>query len=205
MAASDYGTDRSMEQMIDRFKVVFKSKRLVYKALEDSPEITELIAELNSDPVIKGLAEFGSLKPPTKKDLEKLTQALIEKPLLSVVICLPAASTEAQPTIIGFVTLVSRWERAAQIAICLSKDHQNQGYGREAIDWITDWAFLWGGVHRVAIGAIAFNTRALKLYRSIGWTEEACIRGAAWSDGKWHDLIDFSILDYEWKELRGIK
>lgn len=203
-AHSHHDTTRSMDHMVARFNNMFKSERLIYKAFEDTPQVHDFMMDLYSDPSVKGLSEFGALKPVSKKDIDKLINFLIEKTLLAVLICLPSTSPESKQTVIGYIAVKDKWNKVGELGLCLSQSYQNKGYGREAINWAIDWAFLWGGVHRLGIEAMAFNERALKLYKGIGFIEEGRMRGAAWADGAWYDVIAFGMLEYEWKQMRRI-
>ena len=199
----------TMEEKIPRYQNMFKSERLEYKSIEEGDDAClNFFVKLFADPAIKGLSEFGALKPPTKKSAQELITVLATKPALAVLICLPASQDgeeKAESTPIGFIGLSSRWEKGFGVALSIATEYQNKGYGREAINWAIDWGFLWGGAHRINIGTIAFNTRAAKLYESIGFIPEGRVRSAAWNDGQWHDLLEFSILDHEWKKLRNIE
>ena len=202
----------TMEEKVDRFGNLFQSERLIYESVEeDDNDTTDFLLEMFKDTTLRGLSEFGMIKPTNKKKVKEFTTYLSTKSTLGMLICLPPDENtkvedgkEPKPQPIGFISLDPKWEKGLQVGLCVSKDHQNKGYGREAINWALDWAFLWGGAHRVSIGTIAFNDRAAKLYESIGFVAEGPLRSAAWSDGGWHDVLQFSILDHEYKKLRNI-
>jgi hypothetical protein len=44
-----------------------------------------------------------------------------------------------------------------------------------------------------------FNERAIRSYRSCGFTIEGRSREAIWRDGRWWDEITMSILEPEWR------
>ncbi|KAH0441155.1 gnat family protein [Colletotrichum camelliae] len=187
----------------------FKTERLLIRAFD------------SSEPQIK---------PQTQKHAEGVAEGLT-KAILSVTLYLPAPGPAAesettttgkddsgkqdgdQPIPIGI--LIVGWEGAPQwdqahhrsttIGISLAAEYQNQGYGREAINWALDWAFRFGAYHSVRIATSSFNERAQSLYMKLGFVEEGQDREALWFDRKWHDVIRYSMFEQEWEALRGLK
>jgi RimJ/RimL family protein N-acetyltransferase len=83
------------------------------------------------------------------------------------------------------------------------KDAWGRGYGTEATRLMVDHAFTGLGLHRVALTVFAFNERAVRSYRSVGFVLEGRAREAIWREGRWWDEISMSILDSEWATLNG--
>jgi RimJ/RimL family protein N-acetyltransferase len=83
------------------------------------------------------------------------------------------------------------------------KDAWGHGYGTEATRLMIDHAFVELGLHRVALTVFAFNERAVRSYRSVGFVVEGRAREAIWREGRWWDEISMSILDSEWATLNG--
>jgi RimJ/RimL family protein N-acetyltransferase len=83
------------------------------------------------------------------------------------------------------------------------KDAWGSGYGTEATRLMVDHAFVALGLHRVALTVFAFNERAVRSYRSVGFVVEGRAREAIWREGRWWDEISMSILDSEWATLNG--
>ncbi|CAM1505906.1 Fc.00g115430.m01.CDS01 [Cosmosporella sp. VM-42] len=123
-----------------------------------------------------------------------------------------AEEEEKNPTIIGIVVL--GWggidpsvahHRNASIGISLAKPYQNKGYGREAINWMLDWAFKHAGLHSVAICVASYNPRGIHLYQDIGFVLEGRRREIIWCNRGWHDELEFGMTEKEWEILRGLK
>ncbi|OAQ69423.1 GCN5-related N-acetyltransferase (GNAT) domain-containingprotein [Purpureocillium lilacinum] len=115
-----------------------------------------------------------------------------------------------KPTIIGVICLgwgggnpATAHHRGSSIGVSLAAAHQGRGYGREAIDWMLDWAFRHAGLHTVAITAASYNARACALYESMGFVREGCRRETIWMDRAWHDEIEFGMTEGEWEARRG--
>jgi RimJ/RimL family protein N-acetyltransferase len=83
------------------------------------------------------------------------------------------------------------------------KDAWGRGYGTEATRLMIDHAFTGLGLHRVALTVFAFNERAVRSYRSVGFVVEGRAREAIWREGHWWDEISMSLLDSEWATLNG--
>ena len=83
------------------------------------------------------------------------------------------------------------------------KDCWGRGCGTEATRLMLDHAFGTLGLHRVALAVFAFNERAIRSYRRIGFVEEGRSREAIWRDGSFWDEIQMSILEQEWRALRA--
>jgi RimJ/RimL family protein N-acetyltransferase len=188
----------------------FRSANLVYVAVEDNDEHKAYIFDkISSDPVSQAQA-YGASTPATKKTTADLVKYLANDALLAVLICQPADpdKPESKPTPVGFVNLHSGrkgapWNRNTIIGICLAREHQGKGYGSEAINWVTDWAFTFGGMHKVAISAGSFNPGAERLYKRLGFIEEGRIRHDIFFKGEWVDKIDMGMLEDEWRVLRA--
>lgn len=69
-----------------------------------------------------------------------------------------------------------------------------QGYGTEAGRAVVAHAFESIGLHRVALEVYAFNPRAVRSYRTVGFREEGRMRDGLHWDGEWVDALMMSIL-----------
>ncbi|MCJ1291477.1 hypothetical protein MMC34_003021 [Xylographa carneopallida] len=199
---------------------LFRSERLLYRAYE-SPEddvfywqiAQDTEAAVNSNPKLP--------KPPDKRDIEETRKGYSEKALLGVVICIAPASigsgsadetvSTEKPIPIGRIALDAGFatqtafarHRSSKIALEILAKYQNKGYGSEAIRWILDWGFRIAGLHRIGIGCFSYNDGARRLYERLGFVLEARQREALWYDGGWHDIIEFAMLEDEWKALKA--
>jgi RimJ/RimL family protein N-acetyltransferase len=89
------------------------------------------------------------------------------------------------------------------LGISIIDAYQRNGYGPEAINWALDWAFKFGGMHRVGLTCYGFNDRGQRLYERLGFVKEETIRERLWFDGAWHDEIYYGMLESEWGKLRS--
>ena len=194
------------------------SERLIYRALENNDkDIDYLFKYHESDPLNAVLAGPSLIRPKNRKSAEDLMDKL-QKCTFCVMVCLSPSEAKAQgiessdPVPIGFVLLgwggtpdAHKHHRQTSLGINLSTPYNNKGYGSEAINWALDWAFRFGGYHRVALGTVGFNTRAQHVYTKLGFKEEGREREAYYLDRKWYDVINYGMLEQEWAALRGVE
>ena len=60
-------------------------------------------------------------------------------------------------------------------------------------------------MHKVEISTASFNERAIHLYQKLGFTLEGRKREVTYINRKYYDLVQFGMLEREWKELRGVE
>ncbi|KAL3467208.1 acyl-CoA N-acyltransferase [Aspergillus heterothallicus] len=204
----------------------FRSARLIYRAIEDNDDDRDFLHTHLNEPTVHLCATMILPRPRSVKNSNEFL-ALQQARLLSVMICLPREQHDShQPgettgTLnddkpdwktaipIGRMSLqnplgkLTAHNRNAALGISFIESARGKGYGREAINWILDWAFEIGGLHRVSLEVLASNERARRLYKSVGFVEEGRQREAVWQFRKWHDVIEMGILEHEWVKLRG--
>jgi RimJ/RimL family protein N-acetyltransferase len=85
------------------------------------------------------------------------------------------------------------------------RDAWGQGYGTEATELMVAHAFDRLRLHRVALSVFAFNERAIRSYRKVGFVVEGRAREAIWRDGRHWDELQMSILDSDWASIRAAR
>jgi diamine N-acetyltransferase len=98
----------------------------------------------------------------------------------------------------GLLRMFPAW-RATDLSIILGDpEGRGQGYGTEAIRLLLDFAFGALNIHRVAIGVVGFNEKALRFYEKIGFRREGIQRDGYYCDRRYHDFIMMSLLEDEY-------
>ncbi len=82
-------------------------------------------------------------------------------------------------------------------------EHRDQGYGREAMELIIDFAFREVNLHRVQLSVFDYNERARALYEKLGFQREGTLREALHRDGRRYDMHLYGLLRREWEARRG--
>jgi RimJ/RimL family protein N-acetyltransferase len=92
--------------------------------------------------------------------------------------------------------------RATDLTLILGEPEAwRQGYGTEAILLLLDYAFGALNFHRVAVGVVGFNERAIHFYQKIGFKTEGIQRDGYFCEHAYHDFIMMSILESEYRQL----
>ncbi|KAH8664457.1 acyl-CoA N-acyltransferase [Xylariales sp. PMI_506] len=185
----------------------FHSARLIYRAVEDTPEDEKFIYDIQKDAEAQSGSSYGLLLPESKKSSNKFKDYLIEKTLLGVIVCLkpPSDDATATPVPVGVLALKGQsashvHHRHSYISMDILRPYQGKGYGSEAIEWSLGYGFQMVGLHRIGIEAFSFNDGAMRLYQKLGFVEEGRKREEMWFDGGWHDYVVFGMLEHEWRD-----
>ena len=84
--------------------------------------------------------------------------------------------------------------RTAALGITIGdKAYWGQGYGREALQLLLDYAFRLRNLRRVWLTVNGRNERAIRAYRACGFVEEGRQREHVWSDGAYDDLVYMAV------------
>ncbi len=97
----------------------------------------------------------------------------------------------------GLLRMFPAWRTTDLSTIIGEKDARGKGYGAEAIRLLLDYAFGYLNFHRVAIGVVGFNERALRFYEKIGFKREGVQRAGYFYDHAYHDFVMMSLLEDE--------
>ena len=103
---------------------------------------------------------------------------------------------------IGFVALnsIDWFSRSCQFGIAIPESEaQNQGFGRQAMELILDYAFGVLNLRKVSLEVTAFNENSIHLYESIGFVQEGVLRKHYYWDSTYHDVLVYGLLreDYD--------
>jgi RimJ/RimL family protein N-acetyltransferase len=79
------------------------------------------------------------------------------------------------------------------------RDYWGKRYGRDAVSALLDYCFRHLNMHRVWLGVLASNERAIRSYRACGFHEEVRRRRHIWIDGELRDEIMMGVLRSEWE------
>jgi len=103
---------------------------------------------------------------------------------------------------IGLTSLINidPHNRNAECIIDIGKKNcWGQGYGKEALTVLLNYAFLELNLHRVSLRVFSFNDKAISLYKKLGFQHEGTCKEAVFRNGKWHDIEMFALLQNNYK------
>ena len=103
----------------------------------------------------------------------------------------------------GLLRMFNPWRTTDLSLIIGEQDTWGKGYGTEAILLLLDYAFGYLNFHRVSVGVVGFNERALRLYEKVGFKREGIQREGYYYDHQYHDFVMMSILEDEFRALWG--
>ena len=90
--------------------------------------------------------------------------------------------------------------RSAEFAIMIGAANLwGKGLGRLITDFVVKWGFRELNLNRVHLSVLQTNERAIKLYRSLGFSEEGRQRDAQFKNNQYIDVILMAILRSECK------
>ena len=103
----------------------------------------------------------------------------------------------------GLLRMFHAWRSTDMSIIIGEKDAWGKGYGTEAILLLLDYAFGCLNFHRVAIGVVEFNKKAMRFWETVGFKKEGIERDGYYYNHKYYDFVSMSILEDEYRKLHG--
>ncbi|EHO08783.1 hypothetical protein HMPREF9714_02154 [Myroides odoratimimus CCUG 12901] len=74
---------------------------------------------------------------------------------------------------------------------------RGKGYAKEAVEVLLDYVFMELGLNRISATVLSNNESSLRVMNKLGFIREGCLREAVYKNGKYIDLISFSLLRKE--------
>ena len=90
-----------------------------------------------------------------------------------------------------FVSLTHiNWiNRNCNFGIIIDQNFQGKGFGKETTKLILDYSFQKLNMRKVSLNVLSENTRAINLYKKLGFKEEGILKEHFYWDGKYHDVV----------------
>jgi diamine N-acetyltransferase len=165
---------------------------------EDLP----LVRRWSNDPEIRRLTGEATPMSRTEGD-EFLERVRMDKERVWFVVVLKEGDRVVGEA--GLLRMFHPWRNTDLTMIIGEKDVWGQGYGTEAILLLLDYAFGYLGFHRIAVGVVGFNEKAIRFYEKVGFKKEGVQRDGYFYDHAFHDFVMMSILEDEFRRLRKPK
>ena len=104
----------------------------------------------------------------------------------------------------GLLRMFPAWRTTDMSIILGEKSAWGKGYGREAMELMLDYTFGYLNFHRVSIGVVGSNARALHFYEQVGFRREGIQRDGYYFNHRYEDFVMMSILEDEYRAARGL-
>ena len=90
--------------------------------------------------------------------------------------------------------------RTADLAIVLGdRSVWGRGLGVEAAELLVAHGFRALNLHRITCGVVRTSDGAMRWAQRLGMIQEGVRREAMWTDGAYHDIVEFGLLAREWE------
>lgn len=143
---------------------------------------------------------IGEIAPMSRAETEKWYKELLaDKDRMWFVIALKGSDRVIGEA--GLLRMFRPWRATDMTIIIGEKDVWGKGYGTEAGRLLLDYAFKRLGFHRISIGVVGFNKRALKFWEGLGFRKEGVHRDGYYYNNEYSDFIMMSILEDEYRAL----
>lgn len=94
----------------------------------------------------------------------------------------------------GLLRIFHEWRGADMTVIIAEKALWGKGLGTEAANLLIEHAFGAMSLHRLAVGVVAANARAIRFWQSLGFQREGILRDGYFCEGRFQDFIMMSLL-----------
>jgi len=101
----------------------------------------------------------------------------------------------------GLLRMFNPWRTTDLTMIIGEPDARGKGCGTEAILLLLNYAFGYLNFHRVSIGVVGFNEKAVRFYEKVGFKKEGVQRDGYYYNHRYHDFVMMSLLEDEFREL----
>lgn len=165
------------------------------------PENLDAISRWYRDPELSRLTRY-SMRPMAQEEIDRFfTTRLLSQGSVAYGI-----HERATDRLIGLTTFSSLDADNGSVLFHITigeRDAWGHGYGTEAAGLMLWLAFERMGLHRVGLSVFAFNERAIRSYRKVGFVEEGRLRAAIARDGRYWDEVLMGVLRDEWEAARA--
>ena len=93
---------------------------------------------------------------------------------------------------------IDKYNCCAEISYCLKSGLWGQGIMTEALDAMLKFGFEDYGLNRIAARVMKGNDASIGVLRKLGFVQEGLLRESLYKNGRYHDLLVFSVLKSEY-------
>lgn len=188
------------DEKVKMSNVAFLSSERTYLRPVEKEDLS-LLYQWANDAVLRGL--IGEVTPTSLGSLEEfLEKARADNSRIWLVIVAKETNRVIGET--GLLRMFPAWRTTDMSLIIGDEDARGKGYGAEAIRLMLSYAFGYLNFHRVAIGVVGTNERALRFYEKAGFKREGLQRDGYYYNHAYQDFVMMSMLENEYRDRYGI-
>ncbi len=105
----------------------------------------------------------------------------------------------------GLLRIFRPWKTADLTMVIGEKRYWGKGHSHDAMRLLLDFTFASLKLHRLSVGVLETNERAIRFYKRFGFREEGRQRHGFLSDGKYADFVMMSLLEGEYQSTAGTR
>ena len=99
----------------------------------------------------------------------------------------------------GFLRIFMPWRTTDFSLEIWDQGYWGRGYGKEVAELMFAYGFDYLNFHRLAIGMVEKNERAMKFWKSIGFKEEGRQIDGFFSEGEYSDFVMMYLLENDYR------
>ena len=175
-------------------------KQIILRELKKS-DAEDLQKNLNDRKVIRFMTHIKY--PFSKKDALKLVKnkKLTRAAKIEFAFGIALKSTNK---IIGGIDLhhIDLKNKSGELGYWLGKNYWNKGIMTEAVKLAINFGFRKLKLHRIYANLFSKNIASKKILEKLGFELEGRMREKRYRENQWHDVLNFGILDKEYKKKK---
>lgn len=159
---------------------------------------TENIIKWRNNDVVR--SQFIYQKLFTKESHEKWIETMIDTgKVVQMVIMLVEGD---RPIGSVYIRDIDKEHKKGEYGVFIGEeDCLGKGYGTEAAELMTEYAFEYIGLHKLMLRVYAGNERAIRSYEKAGFVKEAYLKDDVYVQGQYRDIVLMARINNEDKEV----
>ena len=131
------------------------------------------------------------------KEREYVEEQMTDDESVNLLICVGENGAEPAGTI-GF-SPATAVRGSTELSIMLAPEFWGEGYGTEASQLLTTYAFEERRMHRMVAETIDENVGSRRIFEKLGFRQEGRQKEATYHQGRYMDLLLYAVLEDEWE------
>lgn len=181
---------------------LFRGKHIRFSAF-DYEHDPEIVSAWTHDPAFMRMMYTGPMRP-LSAEVVKKRQEEHEKEMEKGKLHFFCIRQVKDDRLVGIAEIYNiSWNNgmgSIQLGIGSPKDW-HKGFGTEALQLITHYAFAELNLYRLSAFLPEYNTPAISLFTKLGFRQEVCLRQHLWRDKQRWNMYIYGILVSEWRQI----